>query len=355
MPSSPANNTSRCLPLIRAGLLVAVALLLSGCPVPQKPGSGIQVKHKEVKTGKKFYLYLPKGYHPNKRWPIVVTIHGLVPFDTADRQIREWQATADKYGLIVIAPELWNSGVFMEFRLWRISRSVQKDIDAVLNMIDYVAENTAADPKQVLITGWSSAGFLVHYLANRHPDRFAALCARSCSFNRSILDEDAGRKMAKNNFPIMVFSSTEDFLDSRIGSAFAIKWYTRLGFNVETMTIPQKTILPGIGLGHDRHPGIAAEFFLRSTNIKGVLRIVGSAEQGDAPMPVNFSVEVPHHIESDGLKYSWTLDGEHISNSPEVYTTISTPGLHTVQVMVTDSNGKTLITSREIIVRSPGS
>ncbi len=135
----------------------------------------------------------------------------------------------------------------------------------------------------------------------------------------------------------------------------AVRWYTRLGFNIETLTIPQKTLIPGLGLGHDRHPDIAAEFFLRSTGVKGILRIVGSAEQGDAPLPVNFSVEVPHHIESDGLKYSWTLDGKQLSNAPEVYTTIATPGIHNVQVMVTDRNGKTLIASREIIVRSPGS
>ena len=347
-----ASKTTKILVL---ALMALTAILCAGCPVNQKPGAGTKFDLVEAQSGKTFYLYVPAGYNLNKRWPVAMTIHGWRPFDSAESQIREWQRTADKYGLIVIAPKVWNSGAFMKFRLDEITPSVQEDVDAMMRMLDYTLAHTASDPDRVLITGWSTAGYLVHYLGNRHHERFAALCARGCSFNPNILDEDVAKKMAQQGFPTMIFYGTDDYLNIKIGSKWAIDWYKQMGFNLETMVIPQATFIPALGFGHNRQPDIAAEFFIRTTGLKGVLRIVASTEQGDAPLPVNFSLEVPHHVELDGLRYVWTLDGEHLGRDAEIYTTIARPGLHNVQVVITDSNGKTLVASRDIIVRSPGS
>ena len=55
MFDSQPNSTYRCVSLVRVGLLVGMVLLLSGCPVHQKPGSGTQFTLKEAQTGKTFY------------------------------------------------------------------------------------------------------------------------------------------------------------------------------------------------------------------------------------------------------------------------------------------------------------
>jgi poly(3-hydroxybutyrate) depolymerase len=98
-------------------VLVVMATLLAGCAVPQPRGAGQQFYKKEPQTKRGYWLYLPEDYaqgiraNPNRRWPVVVTFHGMKPFDRASAQAKEWQYEADNYGLIVLAPELARSTV----------------------------------------------------------------------------------------------------------------------------------------------------------------------------------------------------------------------------------------------------
>ena len=329
------------------------AFLLTGCPVFQDPGIGTQFTLNEAQANRKYYLYLPHGYDINKSYPLVVTVHGFVPFDTANRQIREWQSTADKYGLIVVAPVLGTSNQVM---LWlnEVSAGVRKDEQVVMGVLDHVLSHTAADPDRVLVTGWSTGGFLMHYLANQHPDRFTAICSRGSCFNSRVLNEDNARLMGQRDFPVMIFYGQDDGLNIKLESDFAIKWYKERGFAVESFVIPQTPWIPGVPLGHNRQPELAATFFLRATGLTGRLQILSSSESGPAPLPVNLSVRLPHHVAADGLTYLWTLDGEYLADSAEIYTTISKPGVHDVRVAVTDTNGKTLSANRRITVVPPG-
>lgn len=253
----------------KLGLLVVAAMLLSGCElaVHQKPGSGTQLSLKEAQTNAPYYLYLPAGYNSNKRWPLVLAIHAIKPFDGADRQIREWQSTADKHGLIVVAPVVSNTNMLLMIPLNQITAGVKREEQAVMNILDEVLSHTAADPDRVLITGLSSGGHLMHYFANQYPERFAALCSRCCNFTSAALSEDNARRMARRNFPVMIYTAEYDFPDVNFDSWMAIRWYRKMGFNVETAVIPQTIRLPALGLGHTEgsRPDIAAEFFLRST------------------------------------------------------------------------------------------
>ncbi|NIA07592.1 MAG: prolyl oligopeptidase family serine peptidase [Actinobacteria bacterium] len=320
----------------------------------QNPGIGTQFTVSDARINSKYYLYLPYGYDINKSYPLVVTIHGFVPFDTADRQIREWQSTADKYGLIVVAPVLGTSNQVM---LWlnEVGAGVKRDEQVVMGVLDHVLSHTAADPDRVLITGWSTGGFLMHYLANQHPDRFAAICSRGSCFNPRVLNEDNARLMGQRRFPVMIFYGQDDGLNIKLDSDYAIKWYKERGFAVESFVIPQTPRIPGVPLGHNRQPELAATFFLRVTGLIGKLHILSSSECGPAPLPVNLSVQLPHHVDADGLTYLWTLDGEYLADSAEVYTSISKPGIHDVQVVVTDRDGRTFTASRQITVLPPGS
>ena len=351
MPISTNHNHAA---IVRLGLTVAVALCLAGCPVYEKPGTGVRFTVTEPETSRQGYLYIPAGYDVNKSWPVVLTFHAYEPFGSADRQIQEWSSIADKYGLIILAPKLVNSGPRMPYRLYRVSSSVEKDVQAAMDLLDYALTHTAADPNRVYATGFSYGGFLMHYVTNRFHERFAALCSRNCGFNPDILDEDQARQMAEDNFPIMIFYTKHDMWYIKDFSQAAARWYRDKGLHVETAVIPQP-LMPH-GWGHfEGHPDVAAEFFLRSTNLANQLRIVASSEFGSAPLPLSLSVQLPHHLDSDGLTYVWTLDGEPLAQTAQAQISISEPGVHNIQVMVTDGNGRTLTTSRKITVGPPGS
>ena len=340
--------------LLQLCLMATLLLCFGGCPVHQKPGQGQQFTLDEPRTNGKYYLYLPTGYNTKRRWPLVVTIHGFAPFDTADRQKREWQSTADKYGLIVIAPILSTTNQVM-LRLNDISASVKRDEQTVLSAMDHVFSHTAADPDWVLVTGWSTGGFLMHYLANQHPDRFSAVCSRGSCFNAEILDEDKARLMGQRKFPVMIFYGQDDGWNIKLESDYAVKWYRQRGFAVDSFVIPQTRWIPGVPLGHNRQPELAASFFLGAMGLVDQLRIVTSTASASIPLSLNLSLQLPHYIDAQGLKYQWTLDEKSLGRTAEVFTSISKPGVYSVQAVVTDPNGRTLTASRQINVLPPGS
>jgi len=110
-------------------LALGPTLSLFGCVVGQPPGNGQLLYLTEAKTGNGYYLYLPEDYvrseglrSPDKKWPIVVSFHGMRPFDSAGAQIREWQQEADRYGFVVIAPDTRISDLLGELPLDRVSQ-----------------------------------------------------------------------------------------------------------------------------------------------------------------------------------------------------------------------------------------
>ncbi|HUW83324.1 MAG TPA: PHB depolymerase family esterase [Phycisphaerae bacterium] len=252
-----------CSTVFRAAVL-AVSLLTAGCAVPQSPGKGTLTNLVEANSGRHYWLYLPGQYpaqtSPHKtaeRWPLVVTLHGMKPFDSYSAQIREWQQQADAYGLIVCAPDLHTSDIFMELPLQHVHSYVERDERMILDMMDQVLRRTDADPNRVLITSWSSGGYLAHYVLNRHPERFACLAVRQSNFSASILDPRQIREYPRYpDTPIAIFFGQNDLLICRKESREAVVWYREHGFRrVEAYSVE--------GLGHERTPETAANFFAR--------------------------------------------------------------------------------------------
>lgn len=250
----------------RAGgwLLLCLAALAAqaGCAVPQRPGLGrcTRLVEPETKTG--YWLYLPEDYvrtngqrPDNAPWPLVVSLHGLRPYDDANPQIRSWQQEADRYGLVVVAPELRTCDqLVMQIPLRDATKwYVKKDEKAILAVMDEVCRRTNADPTRVLLTCFSSGGYMAHYMLNRHPERFTALAAMGANFSEEVLDYAQIPKY--RNHKIAVFFGENDFKLCREESLRAVEWYRRYRFDVDARQIA--------GLGHERRPQVASAFFAR--------------------------------------------------------------------------------------------
>jgi predicted esterase len=214
----------------------------------------------ETKTG--YWLYLPEDYVKNNgqrsgntAWPLVVTLHGLRPYDDAKPQIRSWQEEADRYGLIVVAPELRTCDqLVMPVPLRDPTKwYVQTDEKAILAVMDEVCRRTNADPTRVLLTCFSSGGYLAHYMMNRHPERFTALAAMGANFNEEMIDYTQLPRYRSTK--IAVFFGENDFKLCREESLRAVSWYRRYRFDVDARQVS--------GLGHERRPQLASVFFSR--------------------------------------------------------------------------------------------
>jgi pimeloyl-ACP methyl ester carboxylesterase len=196
----------------------------------------------------------PETARHGRRWPLVVTFHGMKPFDGAYSQAREWQGEADRFGFIVVAPRLRAPDSMAQFPVRTIRPDFESDEEATLAILDHVFETTQADRRNVLATSWSSGGYLAHYMLNRHPERFTCLGVRQSNFSESILD--AGIAARSCAHPILIVNTENDLAVCKRESTAAVDWYKKQGYrNVAWFRVK--------GLGHERTPEFAADFFAR--------------------------------------------------------------------------------------------
>lgn len=247
---------------------LSLMTLSAGCAVPQPRGEGLYQYVKEPTTGAGYHLYLPKDYvknngrHPNpsmKRWPLVMTFHGMKPYDNALPQEREWEKEADFYGYIVCAPELNTSDSFMEYPLTKEHDYVLADRKNVLAIMDHIGATTLADQKRVLSTSWSCGGYLAHYFPNRFPERFSCIATRLSNFSPSLLIEETVPRY-KDRLQVAIFIGDGDFAACKSESEVAVAWYTARGFRVRGKMIDN--------MGHSRIPQTAAAFFAETLGIE---------------------------------------------------------------------------------------
>ncbi len=253
-----------------------------GCVVGQPPGKGQMFYLAEAKTGTGYYLYLPEDYiqseglrPPDKKWPIVVSFHGMRPWDSAGAQLMEWQQEADRYGYVVIAPNTRVSDLLGEIPIRRISPSLKKDEQGILAVLDEVYETLDVDPNHVLSTSWSMGGYLAHYMLNRHPDRFSCLAVRQSNFSADILDPQ--QVPLYRDSKIAVFYTQHDFGICQRESQEAIAWYTQRGFDTTSGIVES--------LGHERTPQTAAAFFAKTCNAVAKTPPLGLAQIRLSPVP----------------------------------------------------------------------
>lgn len=247
-------------------LLTLSMITWAGCAVPQPRGAGKLSRIVEPTTQRGYWLYLPKDYvksdeagRKSRSWPIVVSFHGMKPFDSARAQALEWQQESDRYGFVTVAPELGAPDLFQEFPLRSVHPEFQKDERCTLAILDHVVSTTGADPTHTLATGWSSGGYMAHYMMNRHPDRFTALGVRQANFSAAVLDY-ANASRSKYH-PIFIANTENDFAVCKRESKEAVQWYHNNGYrNVAWVYIKN--------LGHERTPDLAADFFARVAGVK---------------------------------------------------------------------------------------
>ena len=188
--------------LRRLGQLALLASLppLMGCvqsaalPAPARQTA----EHVTIPASYEYdYLrYLPKGYkaHSRQRWPLLLFLHGAGErgdtLDTVKRLgLTKLIEDGTDYPFIIISPqcpqdEWWN-------------------LVALEALIEKFTKEYPVDPDRIYLTGLSMGGFGVWALAERHPERYAAVIP-ICGGG------EISRAAALRNLPIWAFHGAED-------------------------------------------------------------------------------------------------------------------------------------------------
>ncbi|MBQ2683745.1 MAG: hypothetical protein IJH68_10935 [Thermoguttaceae bacterium] len=330
---------------------VARILQLMKPPLPTKAGSKETPGEYALETGSfesgrtiHYLVQLPPEYDPNRKYPLVVTLHGE---NTTPAQQLDWWAgmrknddsharlgQAGRFGYIVLAPE-WASG---DERVWDYS---PKQSAAVLYSLRDALQRFSIDTDRIFLSGHSAGGTGTWDLGIAHPDLWAGIipiCGEAVKYphylrknaefvpiygvggeldggklarSKTLLDEGMSRAFPFDmTFVLFKGRGNEPFSDEIIRifqwmqlhrrnvapnterTVWSMRPWDNAFWNVEQLVFPSKMmILPFDWVGPISHNFYAAEtqFFKTQTNVIRVKSKSATARIGLSPEYVDFN------------------------------------------------------------------
>ena len=184
---------------------IGCAAIISGCAVSKKTGEIQTGQHpknltKEIKTtiSVDYLLYIPKDYSNDKKWPLVLFLHGagergsdlnLVQRHGPSKLVAEGK----DFPFILVSPQC------PENQWW----NTDPQIEILDRLLKYIQKNYSVDSDRIYITGLSMGGFGTWKMLERYPDRFAAavpICGGG----------DSAKACLAKDVPIWVFHGQKD-------------------------------------------------------------------------------------------------------------------------------------------------
>lgn len=153
---------------------LAEGLLRGGDPLATRTGD-LHLAYRSAvdQTLQPFRVYVPSGYNPARKYPLVVALHGATGDENTymDRYARPgtneslFKKLGEERGYLLVTPN--GRGTFGGY-----NGASERD---VLDVLDRVLKLYSVDPRQVFLTGHSMGAAGTWLIGFRHPERFAAL------------------------------------------------------------------------------------------------------------------------------------------------------------------------------------
>jgi predicted esterase len=146
--------------------MVCLLLPFVSCGKPGNPVSdslpAVRPEPGQLRTNPWGCWYLPAGYTPDRKWPLIVLLHPMGSSEIRFFYSEDWITQAEKRGYILCAPK-------SRLSYWEDDGS---DSDTVITMILFMKKNFAVDNDAVCVFGFSSGAHFANtmVLFNRDPD-----------------------------------------------------------------------------------------------------------------------------------------------------------------------------------------
>lgn len=203
--------------------------------------------------------YLPGGYDPAQKWPLVVRLHGYNPDNP--EYVRWW--SVDDRHLMADAEYAGHQGIiYMEPHGRGNNRYLGLGDQDVTQVIQQAKRTLNIDPDRVYLMGESMGGWGTWNVATRHPDLFAAIApiyggadyhsqlpeealAKLTPLDRFFQEKQSSWAMAESllNLPILVHHGDVDQSVNVEYSRYGVRLLERWGYNVWYIELP--------GYGHE--------------------------------------------------------------------------------------------------------
>ncbi len=132
--------------------------------------------------------YLPKNYNPNKRYPILMALHGLK--ESPLKSLKHFKSVADTLNMILICPE---GQSFQQAYL----RGPIDDRKNFVNFLNLVATQHKINKNKSILVGFSRGGNFAIETALKYPHKFKNVISYFGFFNNGV--ERIPQKKLKQN------------------------------------------------------------------------------------------------------------------------------------------------------------
>ncbi|HLL60942.1 MAG TPA: alpha/beta hydrolase-fold protein [Candidatus Nitrosocosmicus sp.] len=140
-----------------------------------------------------FRLHIPKKFDPNKKYALIIALHGRGMNSLGMELYSDLSKKADKKDFIVVYPNgtadsmgknrSWNAG----FCCNPAMDTYVDDIRFINELIRYLNEKYNVQKKEIYVTGFSNGGMLAYKLSEASPKKFAGIAVISGAFNGSVI------------------------------------------------------------------------------------------------------------------------------------------------------------------------
>jgi len=167
---------------------------------------------KEAAKEMAFSLFVPRGYNKEKKYPLMVALHGLGSSHWQMIRYPGLTRLAQEHGYIVVAPTGYNSRGWYGSRGHTSRRSTPRNLGElsekdVMNVLGIVREELSVDDERIYLMGHSMGGGGTWHIGMKYPDIWAALAPVAPAPPRNIID------LAKiKHLPVIVVCGDKDGL-----------------------------------------------------------------------------------------------------------------------------------------------
>ena len=193
----PIADVSRALKL--GAFIIALCLWDNGATAATAHQGSIEVKG----LTRTFTFYLPDGFSPSRRYPIVMLLHGGMANGERIEQQTGLGSHVDRGGFIAVLPdaggEQWNDGR-------ETTRSGRDDVAFLVAVVREMVMSRRGDPARVFVGGASAGGMMTQRLACEATTVFAAYAVAVANLPSAL----AATCRPARRTPIVFFESTTD-------------------------------------------------------------------------------------------------------------------------------------------------
>jgi hypothetical protein len=269
--------------------------------------------------------YLPGGYDPAKKWPLVIRIHGYNP---ANPDYVRWWSVDTRHNIADVEYAGRQGVIYMEPHGRGNTTYLGLGDQDIQRVIQLAKQQFSVDEDRVYLVGESMGGWGTWNVGTRHPDLFAAIApvyggsdyhselteeqlAKLNPTDRFLEEKGSSWSMADGllNMPILVHHGDVDQSVNVDFSRYGVRMLQRWGYNVRYVEMP--------GYGHEelnvmaniidwllqyRREANPAHVRLRSAELQNAKAYWAAVDQAARPnefMVVDAEVTAPNTIRVD--------------------------------------------------------